>query len=123
MSRKKFCLDRSRDLFLEIQPTFSRLRCKGFAFLLRIKFLCFWRLGHHWYNLLDYMAHRHKPEEFTRDIEDRQRNIVFPDTVQNEARVPKKNWRNLGNPAFNTSAKVAWATRRALRNSTQVSKH
>src|SRR5215469_15261422 len=39
MSRKKFCLDRSRDLLLEIQPTCSRLRCRGFAFLLRIKFL------------------------------------------------------------------------------------
>src|SRR5438128_11668263 len=27
MSRKKFCLDRSRDLFFDIQPTVHRLRC------------------------------------------------------------------------------------------------
>jgi hypothetical protein len=117
------------------------------------------------------MAHQHQHEEFARDVEARQRNIVFPDTVHNEARF----WRNLGNPgnpAFNTSAKVglalivlfffgtfgtwiirialedvqwkqelltillgvlfifgpifaaiAWATRRALRNSTHASKH
>lgn len=48
------------------------------------------------------MAHQHQHEEFARDVEARQRNIVFPDTVQNEARF----WRNLGKPAFNTSAKV-----------------
>jgi hypothetical protein len=114
------------------------------------------------------MARQHQSEELTRDIERRQRNIVFPDTVQNEARF----WRNLGNPPFSTSAKVglalialfffgtfgtwivrivledvqwkqelltmllgllfifgpifaaiAWATRRALRNSTRTSKH
>jgi hypothetical protein len=29
---KKFCFDRNRGLFLEIQPTFQRLRCRGFAF-------------------------------------------------------------------------------------------
>ena len=29
---KRFCLDRSQDLFLETQPTFHRLRCRGFAF-------------------------------------------------------------------------------------------
>jgi hypothetical protein len=48
------------------------------------------------------MAHQHQHEEFERDVEARQRNIVFPDTVQNEARF----WRNLGSPAFNTPAKV-----------------
>ena len=52
--------------------------------------------------LLGYMAHKHQPEEFARDLEARQRNIVFPDTVQNETRF----WRNLGNPSFNTPAKV-----------------
>src|SRR6478672_2398902 len=51
------------------------------------------------------MGHR-KPtsEEWARDIEARQRNIVFPDTVQNEARF----WRNLGNPPFTTAAKVGF---------------
>ncbi len=29
---KRFCFDRNRGLFLEIQPTFHRLRCRGFAF-------------------------------------------------------------------------------------------
>jgi hypothetical protein len=29
---KKFCFDRNRGLFLEIQPTFHRLRCRGFGF-------------------------------------------------------------------------------------------
>jgi hypothetical protein len=34
---------------------------------------------------------RRRREEWLRDIEERQRNIVFPDTVQNEGRF----WRNL----------------------------
>jgi len=51
------------------------------------------------------MAHQRQREEFLRDLEARQRNIVFPDTVQNEARF----WRNLGNPSFNTPAKVGFA--------------
>jgi hypothetical protein len=41
-------------------------------------------------------------DRWMRDIQSRQRNIVFPDTTQNEARF----WRNLGNPAFNTPAKI-----------------
>src|SRR6266853_1118408 len=38
MSRKKFCLDRSRDLFLEIQPTFHRPRWGRFCLLILISF-------------------------------------------------------------------------------------
>jgi hypothetical protein len=37
-----------------------------------------------------------------RDLDARQRNIVFPDTVQNEARF----WRNLGKTPSSTSAKT-----------------
>ena len=37
------------------------------------------------------MARRVKRDEWLQDIEDRQRNIVFPDTAANEARF----WRNL----------------------------
>jgi hypothetical protein len=43
-----------------------------------------------------------QPEEWLRDLEARQRNIVFPDTVQNEARF----WRSLGKGPFSTSAKA-----------------
>ena len=32
----------------------------------------------------------------------RQRNVVFPDTTRNEARF----WKDIGNPAFNTPAKI-----------------
>src|SRR5438876_8361187 len=42
MSRKKFCLDRNRDLFLEIQPTFHRLRCNEFCFSILISFSAYW---------------------------------------------------------------------------------
>jgi hypothetical protein len=55
---------------------------------------------------------KHEPlEEFLQDLNSRQRNVVFPDTTRNEARF----WKNIGNPAFNTPAKVglillgAWA--------------
>jgi hypothetical protein len=37
------------------------------------------------------MSKSRKREEWLRDIEERQRNIVFPDTVNNEARF----WRNI----------------------------
>jgi len=37
------------------------------------------------------MSQRPNREQWLRDIEERQRNVVFPDTVQNEARF----WRNL----------------------------
>ncbi|MGB0079159.1 MAG: hypothetical protein WBP87_16475, partial [Candidatus Sulfotelmatobacter sp.] len=42
MSRKKFCLDRRRDLFLEIQPTvFGTLKMFGLWSIL-VSFLCCW---------------------------------------------------------------------------------
>jgi hypothetical protein len=41
-------------------------------------------------------------EEWLSDVEARQRNVVFPDTVQNEARF----WRNLGKGPSSTSAKA-----------------
>ena len=50
------------------------------------------------------MHGKHKGrEEWLRDVETRQHNVVFPDTVQNEARF----WRNLG--PSSTSAKVGLA--------------
>jgi high-affinity Fe2+/Pb2+ permease len=109
------------------------------------------------------MAHqKRESEEWARDIEDRQRNVVFPDTVQNEARF----WRNIGNQRWTPTTviglailalfaggflavyviasvqegvalkvgltalliwgpifgAIAWATRRALRNSSHASK-
>lgn len=51
------------------------------------------------------MAKNHERERWLEDIEARQRNIVFPDTVQNEGRL----WRNLGSPVFNATAKVGLA--------------
>jgi hypothetical protein len=110
------------------------------------------------------MGHQNRPrEEWQHDIENRQRNVVFPDTVQNEARF----WRNVGNQPWTPMTKIglgilaifvagflgtivvasaqagmlltdalgmllicgpiflaiAWATRRALRNSAHQSKH
>jgi hypothetical protein len=48
-------------------------------------------------------VHRNrKREEWLRDVDARQHNVVFPDTVQNEARF----WRNLGKGPSSTSAKV-----------------
>jgi hypothetical protein len=41
-------------------------------------------------------------EEWLRDVEARQHNVVFPDTVQNEARF----WRNLGKFPTSTSARA-----------------
>jgi len=41
-------------------------------------------------------------EEWLHDVEARQRNVVFPDTVQNEGRF----WRNLGKGPSSTSAKA-----------------
>src|SRR5437879_4136795 len=38
MSRKKFCLDRSRDLFLEIQPHFPSASLERFCLLILISF-------------------------------------------------------------------------------------
>jgi hypothetical protein len=51
------------------------------------------------------MTQHHERERWLQDIAARQRNTVFPDTVQNEARF----WRNLANPAFNRAAKIGLA--------------
>ncbi len=51
------------------------------------------------------MGDHHKRDEWLQDIEARQRNVVFPDTVQNEARF----WRNVGKQPFTTSTKVGLA--------------
>jgi hypothetical protein len=53
------------------------------------------------------MGDHHKRDEWLQDIEARQRNVVFPDTVQNEARF----WRNVGKQPFTTSTKVGLAGR------------
>jgi len=51
------------------------------------------------------MGDHHKRDEWRQDIKARQRNVVFPDTVQNEARF----WRNIGKQPFTTSTKVGLA--------------
>ena len=51
------------------------------------------------------MSNHHKEDQWLQDIRARQRNIVFPDTVQNEARF----WRNLGKQPFNASTHVGLA--------------
>lgn len=51
------------------------------------------------------MANNHKRDQWLQDIEARQRNVVFPDTVQNEARF----WRNLSKRPLNTSSKIGLA--------------
>jgi hypothetical protein len=48
---------------------------------------------------------KQKQEEWLRDVEARQRNVVFPDTLGNETRF----WRNLGKQPFNLSTKVGLA--------------
>jgi hypothetical protein len=48
---------------------------------------------------------RHKRDEWLRDVEARQRNIVFPNTVENETRF----WRNLGTGPSKTSTKLGLA--------------
>jgi len=47
----------------------------------------------------------HPAEDWAQDIDARQRNVVFPDTVQNEARF----WRNLGNQSWTPVTKVGLA--------------
>jgi len=49
--------------------------------------------------------HKHQAEEWERDIASRQRNVVFPDTVQNEARF----WRNLGNQPWTPTTRIGLA--------------
>jgi hypothetical protein len=51
------------------------------------------------------MADQHKRDQWLHDIESRQRNIVFPDTLQNETRF----WRNLGKGPSKTSTKIGLA--------------
>ena len=51
------------------------------------------------------MANTKKREQWLRDIEARQRNLVFPDTVQNEARF----WRNLSQRPLSTTEKIGLA--------------
>ena len=109
------------------------------------------------------MARKHQPEELLQDVDARQRNVVFPDTLNNETRF----WRNVGNHPWTPLSTVdlailalglggfvvsvivaaiqagaglklalgmlliwgpifgaiAWATRRALRNSSHRSNH
>jgi len=48
------------------------------------------------------MSTHQKRDQWLQDIEARQRNVVFPDTVHNEARF----WRNLGKGPSSTSAKA-----------------
>lgn len=48
------------------------------------------------------MSRERKRDQWLQDVDYRQRNFVFPDTVQNEARF----WRNLGNSPWKTSTKV-----------------
>jgi hypothetical protein len=51
------------------------------------------------------MANRPNRDQWMHDIEARQRNIVFPNTVENETRF----WRNLGTGPSNIPAKVGLA--------------
>jgi predicted permease len=44
-------------------------------------------------------------DEWLRDVDARQRNVVFPDTVQNEGRF----WRNIGKAPLTTAGKVGLA--------------
>jgi hypothetical protein len=48
------------------------------------------------------MRNRLNRERWLHDVEARQRNVVFPDTVQNEGRF----WRNLGNQGWTTTSKI-----------------
>jgi hypothetical protein len=51
------------------------------------------------------MGNRRNRAQWMQDIDNRQRNVVFPDTVQNEARF----WRNLGSTPWKTSTKIGVA--------------
>jgi len=48
------------------------------------------------------MNREHKRDRWLEDVNNRQRNVVFPDTVQNEARF----WRNLQDSPWKTSTAV-----------------
>jgi len=51
------------------------------------------------------MTSYQKRDQWMHDLEARQRNVVFPDTVENETRF----WRNLGNGPSSTPAKLGLA--------------
>jgi hypothetical protein len=51
------------------------------------------------------MSHQHQRDEWLQDIAARQRNIVFPDTLQNETRF----WRNLGTGPSKLPARLGLA--------------
>jgi H+/Cl- antiporter ClcA len=51
------------------------------------------------------MANQFKRDQWMQDIETRQRNVVFPNTVENETRF----WRNLGTGPSKTSTKLGLA--------------
>jgi hypothetical protein len=57
----------------------------------------------HFSSILDpSMGKRHQRDLWLQDISDRQRSVVFPDTVQNEARF----WRNIGDQPWTTTTKI-----------------
>lgn len=51
------------------------------------------------------MHNSHARDRWLRDIEERQRNVVFPSTVQNEVRF----WRNLGTTPWTTWTRLGLA--------------
>jgi len=51
------------------------------------------------------MSDARQRERWLQDVENHQRNLVFPDTVQNEARF----WRNLANTPWKASTKLGMA--------------
>ena len=51
------------------------------------------------------MSDNRKRDRWLQDVESRQRNVVFPDTMQNETRF----WRNLGEQPWTTSTKIGLA--------------
>jgi anti-sigma factor RsiW len=48
---------------------------------------------------------RHKAQEALKDISERQRNVVFPDIVSNEARL----WRGIRDQSLTTTGKIGFA--------------
>jgi VIT1/CCC1 family predicted Fe2+/Mn2+ transporter len=48
------------------------------------------------------MAKQHSRERWLHDVDARQRNVVFPDTVENEARF----WRNLGKQGWTATIAI-----------------
>lgn len=51
------------------------------------------------------MANRHNRDQWLEEIEARQRNIVFPDTLRNET----QGWRNLAKRPLTTTSKIGLA--------------